>query len=74
MTKPNGYKEWRKLYWITLHHLGTVCETTDMMKKYPRDIHRLQSRIRRIKNQMDAEWEAMTTSCADAVLEMIYEE
>ena len=76
--KPNGFKEWRKLFHETASDLGHVvhgyhkANTHEWRSSNRRFQYELICRMSRIENQMHAEFEAGTASAMDAVLDMVF--
>jgi hypothetical protein len=75
MKRPTTYVEWRRIFQGTVYSVGFVatCKfARDGRISVDRDFYRLLHRHRRLKRRMEAEWEAMDSTCAAALLHLVF--
>lgn len=73
MKRPRNYKEWRSLFHSEIHNLGmrAFFLWNGRGIKIDRDLVKLVSRVKRIRQQLDAEAQAFTKSYCEAIVDII---
>jgi hypothetical protein len=81
--RPKCYKDWRALYQRELQSFGygifvnrklhdTLPANHVIVRRHTRRIEQQYRRLKRIRKQLDAEWETMDSSCVSAVIEAAF--